>query len=625
MSIFLGTYNQAQMPLTDKGLSLMYDAVKKLPHEKYSEIVQKHIAFGHLLTYNTPESVFEVQPQMQDNNLFVSVGRIDNREILAKKLEIPINETLADGKIMQLAFIKYGLACVDLFRGDWAFAAYDFETKELNLARSPMGYMSLYFTQVGHEFYFSNALKPIIKARGKKLKINQKEFVSDYSLLGDFSNMRDPETIFEEIFSLPMGSTLTFLNSTKTIKRNWQPEKIKEDYSKTIEEINQRMMELFDQATQARLRSYKPVASMLSGGLDSSSVSYVAAEILKEKGQRLVTFSHVPLYKSEIEEDQILAINKKYQLNESPYILATAVKSDNIDVNFLTSENIKVLDGLDTVFDIFDTPIHAASNAYWIVDIFQSVAKNGFGTLLSGEGGNGSISFSAISHLLPITLNRIIKAPKKTLKILFAKKIIYKYFFSLFKKIVGNEKRKYVKSTFLNAKTIQRFTKRYKMGNTNDDFVMNHKHIKELKLLFTDMYKVRSEFGSLAGQYFGIELRDPTSDQDLMEFFFSIPNEVFFDKEFQSRMLVKRMMQNKLPNEVLYAIKKGVQSSDVSYRIRKENKEIKERFDFFKNNPLVNQYFDLDKKISKSQNDNYINEGMFLKTIHYADFLVKYS
>jgi asparagine synthase (glutamine-hydrolysing) len=624
MSIFLGTYNQAQMPLTDKGLSLMYDAVKKLPHEKYSEIVQKHIAFGHLLTYNTPESVFEVQPQMQDNNLFVSVGRIDNREILAKKLKIPINETLPDGKIMQLAFIRYGLACVNHFKGDWAFAAYDFKSKELHLARCPMGYMSLYYTQIGEEFYFSNAIKPMIKAKAKDLKINEAKFLSNYTFLGALNNLNMHTTIFQDINCVPMGSTLTLTKNTKLTNRYWQPENIKEDYSTTKDEVNKRMEELFIQATKRRLRSYKPVASMLSGGLDSSTVSFVAAEIMKEEGERLMTFSHVPLFKSEMKKDQSLAINKKYQLDESLFIMATANKSGNIDAQLLNSENYSLLKGMDTILDVFDGPIHAAANAYWMIDIFQTVSAQGYGTLLSGEGGNGSISFSAINHFLSLTLHRITKNPKQTLKILIAKKNIYKYFYTVLKKIRGNEIQKYGKSSHLKSELFQRLKNSLSPKDKNEDFVKNYQHIKELKLHFVDMYQIRSDYGSLAGQYFGIELRDPTTDQDLMEFFFSIPNEFFFDEGFEGRMLVKRMMQGKLPDEVLYTTKKGVQSADMTFRINRENKEIKQRYELLKNHKLVTHYFELDKKPLESQKADYMNEAMNLKTMHFSDFLVKY-
>jgi asparagine synthase (glutamine-hydrolysing) len=624
MSIFLGKYNLANIPLESNALALMYEAVKQLPHEKYTESVEKNVAFGHLLTYNTPESVYEVQPHLQDYVLFVSVGRIDNRENLSQKLGIPLSETLADGKIMRLAFLKYGLACVEHFRGDWAFAAYDFETKELHLARCPMGYMSLYYTQIGEEFFFSNALKPLIKVKGKDLKMNEAKFVSNYALLGFFKSNTEPSTIFQEIYSVSMGSTLTLSGQTKNIKRYWQPENIKEDNTKTPEQVNLRMQELFAQATKRRLRSYKPVASMLSGGLDSSTVSFTAAEIMKAQGQRLTTFSHVPLFKSEMANDQTLPHNKSRQLDESPLIMATVNKSGNITAQLLNSENFGVLQGMEAVLEVFDSPIHAAVNAYWMMDIFKSAAAQGYGTLLSGEGGNGSISFSAINHFLPLSLHRLLKHPKKTFKVLIVKRFIYTYFYSIYKKIKGNELLAYANISQLRTDLLQQFRNQQSPAEKNEDFEINYKDVKELKSLFVEMYQMRSDFGSLAGQYFGIELRDPTSDQDLMEFFFSIPNAYFFDEGFEGRMLVKRMMQDKLPNEVIHATTKGLQSADVAYRIERENEEIKQHYNLLSKHTLVNHYFDLDKKSAQMEKDHYLNRGMLLKTMHFADFLVKY-
>jgi asparagine synthase (glutamine-hydrolysing) len=624
MSIFLGKFNLANIPLESNALALMYETVKQLPHEKYTETVEENVAFGHLLTYNTPESVYEVQPNLQDHVLFVSVGRIDNRENLSQKLGIPLTETLADGKIMQLAFLKYGLACVDHFRGDWAFAAYDFETKELHLARCPMGYMSLYYTQIGEEFFFSNALKPLIKVKGKDLKMNEAKFVSNYALLGNLQTENESSIIFQEIYDLSMGCTLTISAQTKNVKRYWQPENLKEDNTKTPEQVNLRMQELFAQATKRRLRSYKPVASMLSGGLDSSTVSFTAAEIMKTQGQRLTTFSHVPLFKSEIDKDQALPHNKRRQLDESPLIMATANKSGNITAQLLDSENFGVLEGMEAVLEVFDSPIHAAANAYWLMDIFKSAAAQGFGTMLSGEGGNGSISFRSINHFLPLSLHRLLKHPKKTFKVLIGKRFIYKYFFSLYKKIKGNDRHAYANISQLRTDILQQFRNQQSPNERNEDFEKNYQHVKELKLLFVEMYQMRSSLGSLAGQYFGIELRDPTSDQDLMEFFFSIPNAYFFDEGFEARMLVKRMMKDKLPNEVIHATTKGLQSADVPYRIQKENEEIKRHYELLRKHTLVNHYFDLDKKSVRFENDAYISKGMLLKTMHFADFLVKY-
>jgi asparagine synthase (glutamine-hydrolysing) len=624
MSIFIGRFNQAKIPLENNGLALMYGAVNHLPHEKYSEIVEGHLAFGHLLTYNTPESVYEVQPQMQDHIIFVSVGRIDNREYLSQKLGIELSETLSDGKIMQLAFQQFGLACVDLFRGDWAFAAFNYETEEMHLARCPMGYMSLYYTQIGEEFFFSNAIKPLIKVRGKDLKINEAKFLTNYALLGSLHKKNDYSTIFQEIYSVSMGSTLTLSNHSKNIRNYWQPENIKENSTKTTDEINQTMQTLFAQATERRLRSYKPVASMLSGGLDSSTVSFTAAEIMKEQGQKLTTLSHVPLFKSELEKDQILPFNKKRQLDESPLIMAIAKASGNITPQLLNSEYLGVIEGMETLLEVFDCPVHAAVNAYWMIDIFKNASGQGYGTLLSGEGGNGSISFSAINHFLPITLNRIKKFPKKTFKILIAKKIIYKYFYNQYKKIKGNEMLKYSFKTHLRTDFLQQNKETQSRETKNEDFEKNYLHIKELKAVFVEMYQMRSELGSLAGQYFGIELRDPTSDQDLMEFFFSIPNAYFFDGGFEGRMLVKRMMHEKLPSDVLYATKKGLQSADVVYRIQRETHSIEQRFEQLKNHSLVNYFFDLDKKTPITENDVHLNQAMILKTMHFADFLTKY-
>ena len=616
MSVLIGILNKGRPLLKKDCLAEMYDSIKHLPHEKFSSTLNKNLALGHLLTYNTPESIFEQQPMLNEKVFFVAVGRIDNRAELARKLAIGIDDSVPDGTVMQLAFLKYGINCVKHLRGDWSFAAYNYLTEELHLARCPMGYMSMFYTEIGDSFYFSNAIKPLIQSRGEFLAINEKKFVHGYNLLGFYGNEKH-ETDFSDIYSLPMGSVLTLTKRKKTINKYWLPEKIAINSFLTRSEVNKKLTELFTQATKKRLRSYKPVASMLSGGLDSSSVSYTAAEILKQSNTKLKTFSHVPFFKAEIENEQSLDINKNIQLDESPLIKAIVRKSGNIDCELLTSENYDILDSLDKVLDVIDGPIHGVCNAYWMFDIFENTALQGHGVLLTGEGGNGSISFSGLNHLLPLTLHRAIYYPMATLKILVAKKVIYKYFFRQLLKI-KNRKGEYIKQLQMKKKVIDTFQKI--QSSKSEGFEPNYKNINEKKILFLDLYERRSIFGSLAGQYFGIELRDPTADQDLIEFLFSIPNKYLFDDGFESRMLVKNMMYDKLPTEVLRTKRKGLQSSDISHRLKLYKTKLDHRYLVMKKHALVRKYFNTGIKNTVTR----YSDQQKVKTLLYFEFLNKY-
>ncbi|HRB80474.1 MAG TPA: asparagine synthase-related protein, partial [Niabella sp.] len=117
--------------------------------------------------------------------------------------------------------------------------------------------------------------------------------------------------------------------------------------------------------------------------------------------------------------------------------------------------------------------------------------------------------------------------------------------------------------------------------------------------------------------YYGIELRDPTIDVDLMNYFFRIPNEVFFDDDYNNRMLVKRMMKGRLPDSVLFEKRKGLQSADILYRIKAQWAELTMAIESIKCSSVVNHYLDT-KRMSETwyqyQKQDYV-ETFKLQTI----------
>src|SRR5690606_16054817 len=108
----------------------------------------------------------------------------------------------------------------------------------------------------------------------------------------------------------------------------------------------------------------------------------------------------------------------------------------------------------------------------------------------------------------------------------------------------------------------------------NRQFASYITNIQTRKALLVDLYNSRSLFGAACGQYYGFELRDPCTDQDLMEYFFSIPNDAFFDDDYNNRVLIKRMMKDRLPDKVLFEKRKGLQSADIFYRVKAQQQEI---------------------------------------------------
>ncbi|MCH5689071.1 hypothetical protein LWM68_35350 [Niabella sp. W65] len=83
----------------------------------------------------------------------------------------------------------------------------------------------------------------------------------------------------------------------------------------------------------------------------------------------------------------------------------------NMQPVLLNSQHYSILKGMTDAIDILDAPSHASCNLYWMLDIFRTTQQLGFSTLLTGEGGNGSVSFVGIDYLLPFSFSRLKRHP----------------------------------------------------------------------------------------------------------------------------------------------------------------------------------------------------------------------
>ena len=126
----------------------------------------------------------------------------------------------------------------------------------------------------------------------------------------------------------------------------------------------------------------------LSGGLDSGSVTALAARALGETGKRLTAFTAIPIY------DTSGTVGPKRFGDETHFASATAAFWPNVDHHLLDSAGVTPIEGIRRVLAIMPEPAHAASNYFWIVDLLAQAKAHGLGTLLTGQGGNATVRWT---------------------------------------------------------------------------------------------------------------------------------------------------------------------------------------------------------------------------------------
>ncbi len=626
MSLLFGYWNYNSCASLTNTLRDMYKGVEVFPHDKYQLHEQNPVGIGCLLHHNTPESVLENQPiYLPDKQiLFAAQGRLNNREKLAISLGIKAIEQSSDGYLLSQAFQQFGKDCVQHLRGDWSFALYDQRAEELFIARDHLGYTTLFYMQDDSGFYFSSNIKSLLALPHYKKELNELHFVQHLTLWNETQN--SGSTYYKNIFCLPPAHTLTVKNKKITVEKYWNPSSIALRHYKNKQDYANEMLELMNASVRSCLRSYRPVASMLSGGLDSSTVSYLAAEQLKAQNIPLTTFSHTPLFSEELKNDWL---NTQRVLDETPFIMQTAEASGNINAQLLQSADYSIIDGVKDFIHICNAPAHGAANLYWLLDIYKTAASKGFGTLLSGEGGNGTISFSGFDDQLPFNFSRFALHPYLFVRNQVIKPIAKTYFSKrLYKRNkMHNTHLELLSQMHIQSAILEQYGIIKDIVDNKKELYQLSENLQKRKALFIDLYKVRSIFGVACGQYFGLELRDPTTDVDLIEYFFSLPNEVFFDEHYNNRMLVKRMMKGKLPDSVLLEKRKGLQSADIAHRAIAQADEIIQTILFVMKSPAANHYMDTKKLLTackthfKEPHTNSLALQKRLKALQFALFL----
>lgn len=196
--------------------------------------------------------------------------------------------TRSDTEVILRLYQQYGDACVERMNGQWAFALWDAKRRRLFLSRDRVGVIPLFYTTVGSSFLFGSEVKTLLAfpgvAREIDLQALRQIFTYWYPL--------PPKTFFKNILELPPGHSMVVETGRSEVRRYWQIDF--ESANSTVIDAGcekryaDQLCELLYDSTCLRLRADVPVASYLSGGLDSSIVSALAQ---KAVGSSLQTFS----------------------------------------------------------------------------------------------------------------------------------------------------------------------------------------------------------------------------------------------------------------------------------------------------------------------------------------------
>lgn len=375
MSGITGALNLDGRPLEREDMARMVQSIAHRGPDGSGVWTEGSAGLGHRMLWTTPESLNEKLPlaDRARNMAITADARIDNRAELIDALDIRgQREEISDSELILLAYQRWGERCPERLEGDFAFAIWDGANQLLFCARDHMGVKPFYYHRSGQAFAFASEIKALFALPDMSPRINESR-LADYlvNLISD-----DQTTFYEDVLRLPPAHCLTVRESGTKLRSYWALDPTKELKLGSDQEYADAYRELFTEAVRCRLRSAFPSGSMLSGGLDSSSIVCVARE-LKNGDGNLHTFSAI--------------FDELPQCDERTYINAVLAGGD-LQPHYLHADQISPLTDFDRALWHQDEPIQAP-NMFIHWGLHESAQKHGVRVLLDGLLGDGTVSY----------------------------------------------------------------------------------------------------------------------------------------------------------------------------------------------------------------------------------------
>jgi len=353
-------------PVPDQSvIKRMTDAMAHRGPDAHNDYVQGRVALGHRRLSIIDLSDAANQPFADHTGRYRIVfnGEIYNfQEIKDRLTDYPFT-TNGDTEVLLAAYIKWGVESLTYLKGMYAFAIWDTVTEELFIARDRMGVKPVYYYINDDYFLFASEVRGVLASGMVPKKINKaavREFLS-------YQSIGFPLSIIENIAQLDAGSCITIRGTKSVTKKYWDitAAAAEGDYGDK-KQVLQNIRDLLRNSVERRLVSDVPIGAFLSGGIDSSAVVGLMAEVSKSRPN---TFT-IGFSEKEFDESEYAAqIARKFNTHHNQVLLKPSV----------------FLDELTNALDALDTPSGDGINTYVVS---KAIRQSGLTVALSGVGGD---------------------------------------------------------------------------------------------------------------------------------------------------------------------------------------------------------------------------------------------
>jgi len=538
----IGEYNESQAK----------SALSLLAHRgpDYCGITQKEkLFFAHQRLSIVDTHHRSHQPLRHKNILLSFNGEIYNFSDLKRELDFDFG-TESDSEVIIAAYLKWGVDFVRHLRGMFAIALLDGDT--LYLFRDRLGKKPLFYLK-GSSFVFASeikALKPFLSI----CKLNNDALLSYLSFLAP----TPPHTFYKGIKKLAAGEYLTYKEGKVTCKRYFDLLDVSPNIITNKNEAVSLLAKELQNSISMRTNADVPMASLLSGGIDSATINYYA----KHNGTRLQTYT--------LGYKEFAKYDERNNAKASAEFLG--LQNTQIEIN-----EHDFIQASDKVLDTLDEPLNDPA-AVPLYLLFERIRQDGYKVVLSGEGADELfLGYRQYFEYLDIEkaaglahknwLKKYFRAnfsmnrEWEWYKRIFDETLLFRTSGEKFTDLQKNQLlRRNVKDNE-SLKYLQSYRQRFESSQHTDPNIW-YSYI-DLNLFQAEHFLTKLDRVSMAHS---IESRTPFLDHKLASLVFSIDPKLRYEDGI-TKSLLKQIMTNKLSNEILTRKKKGFSNPYMEYLI----------------------------------------------------------
>lgn len=521
MGFIFGIVNWDKNAVTKEEIQKLADAVK-WEHFNSDFIQEGNVALGvcnHIK--REPQAAIYKEGEL----LVVADIKIYNTEELKKEIDFT-----EDTEAFVRAYQKWGIDCANHINGDFSVVVVDRSKNQITLFRDHIGVRPLCYYSLPDKVFFASHEFGLARSGMIDCKLCEDKLIRSFYYITKKHKYR--YTIFQNIFKVCPGFTLTITSNICKERQYWFPEKIKKERHLTFDDTVKQLRKLLIDSTMRRMNN-DLIGVHVSGGLDSSGIAAILSDLIEDK-DKLIGYSWSP----EKTPDKVEGIDEKALIEDFS-------REKRLKIRYMSIDKSSMLD---------DYTLPEFENMSIEHNIMKQAYMDNVSLMYSGWGGDEFVSLSlrgSLNHIIfrfkLLALFRWIRTfgIKSTISRIRYEILPLLAPFGLFERnIMKRNTLRYFKKRF-----VIKYWKLFFFNKKKNIYGYGDRNGMMLKLLHNYHLPERMDSWALFGEKYGLEYRYPLLDKKLLEFWFTVPIKHTYEK-MGYRLLYRDAMKGILNEKI---------------------------------------------------------------------------